>query len=389
MKKKVLFMIDSLTCGGAERSLVSLLPCLDFNQIDVDLLLVGRGGIFEKYVPKEVKIQYFDHGCVSLPQRLKLLIGRLKFSFSLRINRFRKEPMNPPHMEWITCGRAYQSCNKEYDVAIAYQQGFPCYYIMEKVKAKRKLAWINVDIFNTRHRPSFIKPYYDKYDKVITVSEAMYTKFIEKGLIAKDKLTCVYDIINVNFIRQQSLDPLPYQFDASTLTIVTVARLIERNKGQDMVIKAAKILKSQGYSFNWLLVGDGPDRESLEMQIIEHDVKDVVTLTGLQANPYPFIRKADVYVQTSRYEGFGLTITEAKILAKPIVSTNFPSAYDQIVDGENGLIVEMNPIDIANGIIKIINDKDLANKMIAKNAAFIDMTAKTESEKVMNLILGH
>lgn len=384
-------MIDSLTCGGAERSLVSLLPCLDYEKIDVDLLLVGKGGIFEKYVPSQVNFKYFSSGCTTLSQKLSLMLGRIGFSIYLRLNRFRKSPMNPPHMEWITCGRAYQPLEKEYDVAIAYQQGFPTYYVMDKVCAKRKLAWINVDIYNTRHRPSFIKPYYDKYDEVVTVSEAMFKKFVKNGLIPENKLNCVYDILNVDFIKRQSLESVPEKFSqgSSLITIVTVARLIERNKGQDLAIKAARILKEKGISFRWLLVGDGPDREDLERKIIDHGVEDVVYLTGLQANPYPFIRIADVYVQTSRYEGFGLTITEAKILSRPIVSTNFPSAYNQIAEGINGLLVEMNPEAIAEGIITIIKDKDLANKIIANNSDYVDKTAETESAKVMNLILGN
>lgn len=388
MKKQVLFMIDSLTCGGAERSLVSLLPCLDFDKIDVDLLLVGRGGIFEKYVPGEVNIVSFNPGCVTLSQKLRLRLGRFLFSISLRINRFRKHPMNSPHIEWLTCGSAYQPLEKEYDVAVAYQQGFPCYYIMEKVKARHKLSWINVDIYNTRHRPSFIKPFYDRYDKVITVSDAMYKKFINNGLISKNKLNCVYDIVNVDLIRKQSLEALSFPITPSTTTIVTVGRLIQKNKGQDMAIRAARILKERGYSFKWIFVGDGPDRDSLSRQIKDYGVSENVVIAGQQPNPYPFIKAADVYVQTSRYEGFGLTITEAKLLAKPVVTTNFPSAYDQITHEENGLIVEMDPEAIAEGIIRIIEDRELAEAMSCNNASYVNATAKTESEKVMNLILG-
>lgn len=390
MKKSVLFMIDSLTCGGAERSLVSLLPCLDYNKIEVDLLLVGAGGIFEKYVPKQVNILYFNTGCSTILQRLRLAWGRLMFSLSLRLNRFRKIRLNSPHMEWITCGQAYQPIKKEYDVAIAFQQGFPCYYVMDKVRAKRKIAWINVDIYNTRHQPSFIKPYYDRYDKVVTVSDAMLQKFIERGLIEKNKLICIYDILNADLIQLQGRDDLPIEYKyPDKKVIVTVARIVTHNKGQDIAIKAAKILKEKGLDFKWILVGDGPDYDKVSKQIEQAGLNDFVILAGLQSNPYPFIRRADVYVQTSRYEGFGLTITEAKLLGKPIVTTNFPSAYNQITDGVNGLIVEMTPEAIANAVIKVFRNKNLAIQMIESNNAYKNTTSVTESKKVMELILGN
>lgn len=388
MKKTVLFMIDSLTCGGAERSLVSLLPCLDYNKVDVDLLLVGVGGIFEKYVPKQVNVIYFNHGCSTFFQRLKLVWGRFKFSLSLRLNRYRRIRLNAPHMEWMTCSSAYQPLQKEYDVAIAYQQGFPCYYVMDKVKAKRKIAWINVDIYNTRHKPSFIKPYYDKYDKVVTVSDAMRQKFIDRGLVAKNKLICIYDILNADLIQSQSQEKLSDEYNyPSKKVIVTVARVVTHHKGQDLAIEAAKILKDKGVDFKWILVGDGPDYDTISKQIEHAGLSDYVILAGLQSNPYPFIKRADVYVQTSRYEGFGLTLTEAKILAKPIVTTNFPSAYDQIKHGENGLIVGMDSKSIADGIIKVLTDNVHADLIKKANRAYKNTTAVTESKKVMDLII--
>lgn len=140
MKKKVLFMIDSLTCGGAEKSLVSLLPLLDYDKVDVTLMLVGRGGIFECYVPKQVKIINYTTGCVTITQKLWLRICRLAFSALLRLNKIRKHPLNPPTMEWMTCSIAIQPNKEHYDVAIAYQQGFPCWYILEKVNADKKYA---------------------------------------------------------------------------------------------------------------------------------------------------------------------------------------------------------------------------------------------------------
>ena len=108
--KKILFLIDSLTCGGAEKSLVSLLPLLDYSKVQVDLMLVERGGIFEQYVPKEVNVS-----TLSQPQTMFYRIGLLWFSILLRVMRKR----HGAEVRWMAMHGVYGTLKKEYDVAIA------------------------------------------------------------------------------------------------------------------------------------------------------------------------------------------------------------------------------------------------------------------------------
>ena len=110
-------------------------------------------------------------------------------------------------------------------------------------------------------------------------------------------------------------------------------------------------------------------------------------MVGQQTNPYPYFAQCDIYVQTSSFEGFGLTLSEAKILHKPIVTTNFPSAYDQIVDEENGLIADMTPESVAEMIIRLIENPTLKNRLIENTGKEENRTAETESEKVNRLLL--
>lgn len=389
MKKTVLLMIDSLTCGGAEKSLVSLLPLLDYSKIDVTLMLVGRGGIFEQYVPDQVKIIDYTHGCRTLFQKIWLYICRLSFSMSLRLNKFLKHPYNSPTLEWITCHTAIQKHLTHYDVAIAYQQGFPCWYVMDKVSADKKYAWINVDITKTRFRFDYVKKYYNQYDGVVAVSDALYEILLNIKLVNKERLYCVYDILNTDLIRKQGNEDFGGERPRNNYTtIVTTARLNSRNKGQDMCINAARILKEKGYVFQWFLVGDGPDRQTLEQQARDLDVNDDVRFVGMQPNPYPYIKAADIYVQSSRYEGFGLTVTEAKILGRAIVCTNFPTAFNQLEDGKNGLIVEMTSEAIAAGVERLLTNSTLANKLRLVVSKEENTTAATESRKVMDLIMA-
>lgn len=124
--------------------------------------------------------------------------------------------------------------------------------------------------------------------------------------------------------------------------ITTVGRLVTQ-KGYDIAIEAAHILKEQGADFTWMVCGEGPERKMLEEKIGQYGLQKDFILLGVQANPYPYMKAGDIYVQTSRFEGYCLTLTEARILNRPCVATNFDVVYDQMVQGENGLVVEMTP----------------------------------------------
>lgn len=87
-------------------------------------------------------------------------------------------------------------------------------------------------------------------------------------------------------------------------------------------------------------------------------------LLGVKSNPYPFIKNADIYVQTSKFEGFGLAIAEARLLNVPVVTTRFDAVYNQMVEGKNGLVVDMNGDAVYRGILKLINDHELRERII-------------------------
>ena len=146
LKKTVLFIIDSLICGGAEKSLISLLPLLDYSKIEVDLMMVHRGGVFEDYVPEQVHIVDFPN-----PKGLWTEICLVCFRIIRRLypNRHGAE------MRWQAMSSAYKELDTSYDVAIAYQQGFPTYYLSEKVKATKKFAWVNIDLEKAGYRSTF------------------------------------------------------------------------------------------------------------------------------------------------------------------------------------------------------------------------------------------
>lgn len=385
MKKKVLFVIDSLTCGGAEKSLVSLLPLLDYDKVEVDLLMVKRGGIFDRYVPSHITIQTIPN-----PKGAKKVwayICRLCFSFLLRFLSFVGIKRNSAEVNWTVRKSAFAQMHKRYDVAVAYQQGFSTYYVAQRVNARKKIAWINNDLNKIGFRESYNRPFYDKMDCVVAVSEVLCQMLKNTAYVDSKKLCTIYDILDPEVIRKMAEekgfeDKLP----PNSWRIVTVGRIVPQ-KNYTLAVEAARLLKKQGLGFRWYFIGEGCEYDAISELISRYGLQQEVVLMGLKENPYPYMSGCDIYVQTSSYEGYGLTLCEARILHKPEVCTNFPVAYNQIRDGENGLIAEMTPESVAEKILQLTNDDKLRAYLVENTWKEKNKTAVTGRAKVNALLL--
>lgn len=382
MKKQILFVIDSLGSGGAEKSLISLLPLVDYTRYDVDLVIFDRGGVYEKYVPREVNIIDYQLYQKNLWGQMKKVLCHALLSPQLRLNKKR----HGAEIHWRTMYRFYHDFPGEYDAAIAYQQGVPTFFVATKVNAKKKLAWINADIFAAGYDLEYCRQFYEQMDSIIAVSKKLENLLCAKTPWMMDRLNCVYDIINPDVIVSLAKKTVQdMTISRGEMAIVTVGRLT-RPKNYLLAVNAARILKDKGLKFKWYFVGEGEMRRAIEMQIHENGLQNEVILLGFKENPYPYMAKADVYVQTSTFEGFGLTIAEAKILHRPVVSTDFDIVHDQITDGQNGLIAEMTPESVAEKILKLLHDDSLRSKIIKNLEKEENTTSSTEIQKFNQLI---
>lgn len=373
--KKVLFVIDSLHCAGAEKSLTTLLSLLDYSKYDVDLQLFGYGGALEELVPKEVNIlkpmEYIKFSSLSTKNAVikslknmnfKMLNSRLKFSLAIRKNNYSNA--QKARVYWQKVSNVIENNNKEYDIAISYAQGVPTFYVAEKVCAKKKLAWVNVSYKLDDEDRVFQEKFYDKYNKIVAVSDSAKNIFLETFPKYTDKLEIIYDINDADFIKKMSEQGQSYNDNYTGLRILTIGRLANQ-KGYDIALEACKILKEKGIEFKWYSLGIGPLKEEIEKYINENNLENNFKLLGVKSNPYPFIKDCDIYVQTSRFEGFGIAIAEARMLNKPVVTTRFDAVYNQMKDRKNGLVVDMNSQGIVNGILELINNKKLTNEIIS------------------------
>ena len=382
--KSILFVIDSLTCGGAEKSLISLLNNMDYSKYKVDILMFSRGGAFEKYLPKEVNIldipKYFkfvsDKKNVSV-KNIKYWYYRVKTSIKLRINNIRKVPIHSEQVVYKSIKNILYKLDKRYHVAIAYSQGFPTYFVSEKVEADKKISWINCNYIQTKYDKDLDNKFYNKIDKIVVVSKFIYDSMAQMQYGYKEKMRIILDIVDPKLIIDMALEEKAKELEETTyFKILTVGRLATV-KGYDLAVNTAKLLRESKLKFKWFIIGEGPQRKEIEDLIQEHKLENEVILLGAKTNPYPYMKECDLYVQTSRKEGFGLTVIEAKILKKVIVTTNFDTVNELLSDKFDGIIVDKDENSIYEAINNLINNVEFYNK-IKRNIESLKLYSSTK-----------
>lgn len=382
--KKLLFVIDSLSSGGAEKSLISLLSLLDYKKYQVDLLMFSQKGLYTTLLPREVNvlpvplfIKLQEDGIKSQLQKGKVqkVLLRLGASISLR-NPIIKKKYHPAQINWNWITRGIKSLDQIYDVAIAYSQGTPTYFVCEKVSANKKFAWVNTDYKKAAYNMNYDAKFYQKLTNVIAVSELNKDILLKELPLLKDKTSVIYDIISPNLIKSMAKHSGGFIDDFQGIRILTIGRLV-KSKGYDLAIGASKKLRDQGVKHKWYVIGEGVLKSEIQEMISKFKLENNFILLGTHQNPYTYLNQCDIYVQPSRFEGYGLAIAEARILNKPIIATNFDVVYDQLVDKNNGLIVKMNSEALFTGIKTMIEDNQLREHLIRQ---LKDEQVGTESE---------
>lgn len=394
MKKKLLFVIESLTLGGAEKSLVTLLNLLDYSKYDVDLLLFAQGGQFQVLLPKEVNLlsvpDYFSYNSIpwtnvgrKIKEPLKML-AQLRYSVALRVGKHNH--IEKAVLLWQASHGCFKVLPQEYDMAIAYAQGVPTFFVAEKVKAKKKAAWINATYIPKGKYLDYIRSIYNKFDYINGVSPTVAEQIQSVLKVLPSKIVQMTDILDINFAMKMAEMSSTVKNDMNNgkTKILTVGRFAIM-KRYDLAIKATKILMEAGLDFTWYAIGDGSIRTELEQQIKNNHLEGKFILLGSKSNPYPYYKACDLYVQTSEFEGFGITLAEAKMFHKPIVTTNFDAVGAQFVNEKNGLIVDISAQAIADGIIRMLTDTHLRETCVT-NLSKEKIGNTEEIEKLYNMI---
>ena len=367
MKKKILFVSESLRAAGGEKSLVTLLSLIDYQQYDVDLQLFGYGGEFEEFVPEKVNFlppfQFTNYLTGKTRGNFKMFFSRWAFSLSLISHHHTIKEQ--ARLYWTHIARCIERASKHYDVAIAYGQCHPTFYVAEKVDADLKLGWVNCIYHLEGREKEYQYQFYQALDKIVMVSEAAYEHFTTVYPRMKNKMHIMPDLINPYIIQQMAENGNTFDDDFNEVRLLTVARLNKADKGYDITLEACRILKERGRKFRWYALGRGDYRTEMEKYIAQHQLQDTFFFLGTTPNPYPYIKNCTLYVQTSRHEGFGLSIAEARILNRPVVTTEFDAVWNQMVQGENGLVVPQDPTAVADAIDRLLDDQQLYDHIVS------------------------
>lgn len=362
--KKVLFVMYALNNGGAERSLVNLLTEIDSNKYEIDLLLFAKEGMFLSQVPNYVNI-------VQGPEVLEKLYTQKKSDGNVAIKLYKYVVTALSHIcekglqaqnafRWIKFySKITPKLQKKYDLAIAYISRDIMYYVDEKVNAIKKMVFVHNDYRAAQHPKKYDKEYFKRMDALITISDTCTEVLKEEFPDLGSKIYNLPNIVSSSAIRKRALEKKADEFSGCDgVKIVSVGRL-NVQKGFDLAIDAAVLLKKRGLKFKWLIVGNGELMSELNNQIEKNQVENEIVLIGARENPYIYMSSADIVAQTSRWEGKSVVLDEAKIIGTPIVTTNYPTAKDQIVEEKEGVVVDITAKAIADGIERLAHDSIL------------------------------
>lgn len=385
--KSVLFVIYSMGYGGAERSLLNMLQELSGNQYQIDLLVLRPEGDFIQQLPEWVNVLETPAAvkglCSPVRRAGKYVFAKVMGTvFSKLVRKSRKAQAA---YRWHHCYKhIIEKLPGHYDTAVAYVGGEVMYYVHDFVDADRKLVWIHNDYRTAGYSKEDDAPYFAEMDAIVSVSKECVNVLKEEFPEHEKKIYYIENITSSTAVKKQAELFYPEEYCNETCNILTVGRLMPQ-KGYDMAIDAAAILKESGVRFHWYVLGTGVLKEALEKQISDRHVDDCFHLLGTRNNPYPYIKNCTVMVQSSRYEGKSVVLDEAKILGTRIVVTSYPTARDQVLDRREGVITEMTPEGIAQGIRELLENQALQSE-IADYLGSREYGNQDEVHKYMDLL---
>lgn len=396
--KKIFIASHCMELGGAERSLLGILNSIDYKKYEVDLMLYRHTGELLKYIPEEVNLLPEDKQMSMLAVPFANVIKKGQFMMAYgrykgkkkAIEYEKKNANGKESMVMLDYSHKYtvpyvkKTIDKMYDLAISFLT--PHYYVAEKINAKVKLAWMHTDYSNYLLDVKSELEMWGKYDHIASISPKCTEGFLKVFPELKDKIIEISNVNAEKLIRQQAIeeDAKDMKTQDDEVCLCSIGRFAHA-KNFDHIPAIASKIKEQGIKFKWFIIGYGGEEQLICKKIKEENMEDTVIILGKKANPYPYIKNCDIYVQPSRYEGKAVTVIEAQMLEKPVIITAFPSSSSQLEDGVDGVIVPMDDEGCAKGIVDVIKNKELQEKIV-KNCGMRDYSSSKEVEKLYKLM---
>lgn len=369
-RRKILFIMSSLDGGGAEKVLVTMLKNFDYDRFDVDLALTSNTGIYLNEVPKQVRI-------LPIYSRPGTLLERLGF---LLYAKFRVSCVE----KWA----ARRTVMDHYDTIVSFMQGRALKfhtYILDR--AAKNISWVHCDLYSRRVSVGPVlsekdeRKGYEAMHEVVFVSNEAQKQFGKLGYKIKNSIV-IYNPIPVVEIQKYVEKSPAMEADDSLLKIVLCGSL-SPVKAFDRMVRVASRLRDEGLGFVINIIGEGPERHSLENLIASEKLNDVINLLGFMRPPYVEMAKGDIFVSCSLTEAYPVNVCEALCLGLPIVATECAGNSEVLGYGKYGKLVPQNEDELYSAIREMVMNRALREEYAEKarqGAVQLDM------EKVMSQI---
>lgn len=381
MKKNIIFVSTALWVGGIESALVNLLNSIDYNKFNATCLITYNYTDMAHRLPEECKLLIAD--------RDKLVSFKEPYKYS-RLFHLLEKPQNASRLRlliWkILCflfkgieAHLYalyvkkQMAENKFDTAIIYSD-VVCETAVKGIDADKYIMFY--------HHGAMRKVYHDKYGykkskKIVAVSQSQADALKEFRPQYKNKIIAINNIIDVDDIKKRSKEKTDVEFTKDKFNIVSCGRL-SPVKGLHFAVEAVARLVEEGYTdINWYIVGGGPIEKEIKEQIVAHKMEKHIFMLGMKSNPYPYMEKCDLFIQPSIFEGYSLSIMEAKILRTPILAT-YAAAGNQVENGIDGFLCDTNTESVYENLLSLYKNRDMLEncKKVLMNFDFDSINQK-------------
>ena len=394
MRKRILFIIGILDTGGVSKSMLSLLNVIDKEKYEVSLLMMNTSGAFSDQIPTGVR--------VLSDSRLTALTSG--FSGIKDLISFRKGIGFHPLLAILSLIRfifsfidkslagVFLACispkitDEYFDLIVDYNGQQNLYYMVNKLQGKKKITFFHSDYRKWRYYEKADRKYFGKVDGIYTISEECVSALKEVFPEHTDKFHLMENITSpslINKLADEFIEPtlVKQQHDI----IIASLGYVSVGKGSELAVQVAKKLKEAGISFEWWFIGGVTNDWDYQGFVKKNGLEDNVKFLGVKVNPYPYLKRADLYVHLSKFEGKSIALDEVKALCKPVVVTNFSTVHDQFEDRVNASICEMTVEDATDKITELIHNTNLRQSYIDYLKQHI-VDNSNEIEKIYSLL---
>lgn len=353
--KDVLFIMESLDGGGAEKALIEYLKNFDYTRYRVSLCLLFYQGLYLKDIPENVTV---------------IPLYTQNNSFRRKSFRYYRKY----HNSWLMSFQIRRKLQRHYDTIISFMEGWPLlFHSFVMKRADRNVTWVHRDLLNYPtsdcfYSSSLERKCYEDVDCIIFVSNTAKENFDKLYLVNTPK-KCLYNVVDAKEIKEKAGEE---NVAGNVFTITSIGSLY-KVKGYDRLLRVAKMLKNNGYFLSFQILGCGSELDNLLTLRNELGVEEEVLFLGFEENPYPYLKKSDLFVSTSLSEGLSYVICEAFVLGIPVVATETAGAIELLDNGKYGILTGQDDISIYEGLRKLIDNEELRDEYHLKSLIRAEM----------------